>query len=152
ALDEFSGAVRHVLGQSDFTVSGGRIGVDETLYARIAALPEVEVASPVVEIEVPVPSEARSASGFATLRVVGIDVFRAARRAPALRGEPISGADRQRSLLGDGLFLSPAALERFHRKPGDTLHLQAGSQVIALPIEGRLPGARAGEELAVLDI
>ncbi len=47
ALDEFAGAVRHVLGQSDFTVNGGRQAFDEAIYARIAMLPDVETASPV---------------------------------------------------------------------------------------------------------
>ena len=84
ALDEFSGAVRHVLGQSDFTISGGRIGFDEQLYARMAALPEVEMASPIVEVEAPVPSQPTSAAGLATLRIVGVDVFRAALLSPAL--------------------------------------------------------------------
>jgi putative ABC transport system permease protein len=152
ALDEFSGAVRHVLGQSDFTISGGRIGFDERLYAQIAALHEVELASPVVEVEAPVPSQPLSASGFATLRVVGIDVFRIAPLAPAMVGEPGPGVERQRALIDDGLFLSPAALERFRLQPGDTLQLQIGPRVVGFTVAGRLPGARAGEELAVIDI
>ena len=152
ALDEFSGAVRHVLGQSDFTVSGGRSGFDERLYPAIAALREVDIANPVVEIEAPVPSQPLSASGFATLRVIGIDIFRAGLLAPAMIGEPASGSERQQALLGDGLYLSPAALDRFRLKPGDTLELQVGPRTVAITIAGRLPGARAGEELAVLDI
>lgn len=152
ALDEFSGAVRHVLGQADFTVSGGRLGFDEVLYARIAALPEVDVASPVVEVEAPVPSMPRSAAGFATLRVVGIDVLRAAALAPALVGEPASKDGALFALLGDGLFLSPAALTRFAVQPGDRIALQIGPKAVEFRIAGALPGARTGEELAVLDI
>ena len=153
ALDEFSGAVRHVLGQSDFSVSGGRIGFDEQVYARIAVLPEVEMASPMVEVEAPVPSQPRSAAGLATLRVVGIDVFRAALLSPAWVGEPDSkNEDGPFKYLSDGLFLSPAALERFGLKPGDPLHLQVGPRTETFSIAGRLTRARAGEELAVLDI
>ena len=88
ALDEFSGAVRHVLGEADFSVSGGRLGFDERLYARIAALPEVDTASPIVEVEAPVPTMPRSTAGLATLKVIGVDVFRAAQLSPALIGEP----------------------------------------------------------------
>ena len=104
ALDEFSGAVRHVLGQSDLSISGGRLGFDEALYLRVAALPEVEVASPIVEVEAPVPGQAKSAAGLATLRIVGVDVFRAALLSPALIGAPAS-SERQYGLLGDGLYL-----------------------------------------------
>ncbi len=99
ALDEFSGAVRHVLGQSDFSVSSGRIGFDEQVYARIAALPEVEMASPMVEVEAPVPSQPRSTAGLATLRVIGIDVFRAALLSPAWIGE--SDQHRARTARSD---------------------------------------------------
>ena len=152
ALDEFSGAVRHVLGQADFSISGGRSGFDEQLYARIAALPEVDSASPVVEVEAPVPSMPRSSAGLATLRVVGVDIFRAALLSPALVGEPEARDAGPFALLGGGLFLSPAALERFKVKPGDTLTLQVGPKAVTFPIAGHLPRAREGEELAVLDI
>ncbi|HQR69706.1 MAG TPA: FtsX-like permease family protein [Burkholderiaceae bacterium] len=152
AHDEFSGAVRHVLGQADLSVNGGRVGFDEELYARIAALPEVEIASPVVEIEAPVPSMPRSAAGLATLKVIGLDVFRAAPLSTALLGEPDPPSAGPFALLGGGLYLSPAALERFGLKPGDTIALQAGPKAVDLRIAGRLPRARAGEEVAVLDI
>ena len=153
ALDEFSGAVRHVLGQSDFSISGGRIGFDEQVYARIAALPEVEMASPMVEVEAPVPSQPRSAAGLATLRVVGVDIFRAALLSPAWVGEPEKKIENDPfGHLAGGLFLSPAAMQRFGVKPGDTLRLQVGPRTEVFTIAGRLTRARAGEELGVLDI
>ena len=151
ALDEFSGAVRHVLGQSDFTISGGRLGFDEALYARVAALPEVEGASPIGEVEAPVPGQAKSAAGLATLRIVGVDVFRAALLSPALIGAP-AASERQYGLLGDGLYLSQAALDRFGLRAGDNLSLQVGPRLETFRIAGVLPGARAGEEVAALDI
>ncbi|HJW51827.1 MAG TPA: FtsX-like permease family protein [Burkholderiaceae bacterium] len=151
ALDEFSGAVRHVLGQSDLTITGGRLGFDEALYARVAALPEVDVASPIVEVEAPVPGQAKSAAGLATLRIVGVDVFRAALLSPALIGAP-AASERQYGLLGDGLYLSQAALDRFGLRAGDNLSLQVGPRLETFRIAGVLPGARAGEEVAALDI
>ena len=151
ALDEFSGAVRHVLGQSDLSISGGRLGFDEALYLRVAALPDVEVASPIVEVEAPVPGQAKSAAGLATLRIVGVDVFRAALLSPALIGEP-AASERQYGLLGDGLYLSQAALDRFALSAGASLELQVGPRIETFRIAGVLPGARAGEEVAALDI
>jgi len=152
ALDEFAGAVRHVLGQSDFTVSGGRQGFDEAVYAHIAALPDVDIASPVVEVEAPVPGLPRGAAGTATLRVLGIDALRAAMLAPALLGSPEGDGDTRYALLRDGLYLSPAALQRFGVQPGGSLALQSGADVARVRIAGTLPGARAGEELGVMDI
>jgi putative ABC transport system permease protein len=152
ALDEFSGAVRHVMGQADFSVSGGRVGFDEALYAQIAMLPEVDIASPIIEVEAPVPTRPRSAAGLATLKLMGIDALRAAPLSLALLGEAEPTASGPFALLGEGLFLSPAALERFGVKPGDRLSLQAGPRAVELRIAGHLPRARAGEEVAVIDI
>ena len=117
----------------------------------VAALPEVEVASPIVEVEAPVPGQAKSAAGLATLRIVGVDVFRAALLSPALIGEP-AASERQYGLLGDGLYLSQAALDRFALRAGDNLSLQVGPRLETFRIAGVLPGARAGEEVAALDI
>ncbi|MGH6624700.1 MAG: ABC transporter permease, partial [Burkholderiaceae bacterium] len=154
ALDEFSGAVRQVLGQADFTINGGRTGFDDALVDRIAALPDVETASPIVEIEAPVPALPRSAAGRGTLRVLGVDIFRAALLAPALIGEPgsTSGGNRLEALLGDGLFLSPAALARLGLNVGDELQLQVGARVESFRIAGTLPAVGNEQELAVLDI
>jgi putative ABC transport system permease protein len=152
ALDEFSGAVRHVLGQADFSISGGRLGFDEQLYARIASLPEIETASPIVEVEAPVPSGPRSAAGLSTLKVIGVDVFRAAKLSPALIGEPEAKDAGPFALLAEGLFLSDPAMHRFGVHPGDSLAFQVGAETVEVRIVGRLPRARAGEEVAVLDI
>ena len=51
ALHEFGAAVRSVNGQPDFELRGQRGGFDEALYARVAAHPQVALASPVVEID-----------------------------------------------------------------------------------------------------
>ncbi len=150
ALDEFSGAVRHVLGQSDFTISAGRIGFDDELHVRVSELPEVEVASPVVELEAPLASPLPS-TGRATLRVLGVDVFRAAWLTPALIGEPSAADQRIDALLGGGLFVSQPALRRLGLKAGDTLTLQVGPRSEPFTIAGTLP-AVGDEELAVLDI
>ena len=152
ALDEFSGAVRHVLGQSDFSISGGRLGFDEALYVRVAALPEVEVASPIVEVEAPVPGQAKSAAGLATLRVVGVDVFRAALLSPALIGEP-AASDAARTGCSETVFSCrrPRSIASA-LNAGASLALQVGPRVETFRIAGALPGARAGEEVAVLDI
>jgi len=51
ALSEFSAAVRAVNGQPDFELRAQRSGFDEALYERVARHPQVEIASPVIEID-----------------------------------------------------------------------------------------------------
>ena len=62
------------------------------------------------------------------------------------------GIERQYGLLGDGLYLSQAALDRFGLRAGDNLSLQVGPRLETFRVAGVLPGARAGEEVAALDI
>ncbi|MEI6318880.1 MAG: hypothetical protein WCS09_10225, partial [Pseudomonadota bacterium] len=76
ALDEFSGAVQFLLGDTDLELRGPRDGFDEAAYARVARLPEVAAASPVIEANARV--EGSRAGAAVALRVVGIDVLRVA--------------------------------------------------------------------------
>src|SRR5439155_891575 len=79
ALSEFSAAVRSINGQPDFELRGQRGGFDEALYARVAAHPQVALASPVVEID----TIALDVQGERVpLRVLGIDALVAAPLAP----------------------------------------------------------------------
>ena len=50
ALNEFSRAVRSVQGQPDLTLSAHRGALPQSLYARIAAQPDVAIASPWLEV------------------------------------------------------------------------------------------------------
>ena len=71
AIGEFAHAVQTLAGTADLELRGPRVGFDESLYPRLARLPEVAVASPVIEADV------RLAGRQETLRLVGLDVFRA---------------------------------------------------------------------------
>src|SRR6516225_5022922 len=51
ALGELSATVNSLMGNADFELRGPRAGFDEALYPRIARLPEVAAASPVVEVD-----------------------------------------------------------------------------------------------------
>ena len=78
AVNEFSAAVGTLSGEADLQVRGPRTGFDEEIYPRLARLPEVAVASPVVEIDARLPNRREP------LRILGIDIFRAARAQPFL--------------------------------------------------------------------
>jgi putative ABC transport system permease protein len=142
ATNELALGVQTLSGDADLEIGGPRGGFDEALYADVAGLPQVAVASPVVEVE------AKLAGRPDTLRIVGLDAFRAARVQPAL--VPSSG-DPLDILRPDVVFLSPAARQWLGTADGDTLQLQSGLDVVSLRIAGTL-GTGDRQRFAVMDI
>jgi putative ABC transport system permease protein len=149
ALNEFSSAVRAVTGQADASISGAREGFDETLFKSVVANPGVELASPSLEVDVPVLGAGTGRPPL--LPIVGLDVFRAAALAQTLMPVP-ADPSRRLAVIDDGVFLSPAALERFDVQVGGRLRVLAGTREVELPIVGTLPGARAGQVVGVMDL
>ncbi len=143
ALRELGHALQALSGEADLTVRGPRSGFDETLYARIAELPEVAVASPMVEAQVPVLDRDR------TLRVIGLDVFRAAQIQPALLAE---AEDLLDTLRPDAVFLTPAARDQLRVEVGDILRVQVGLDAVPLRVAGWLPADGTRAPLAAMDI
>lgn len=152
ALEEFGRGLRLLAGEADLQALGPRGGFDDALYAVLAQRPEVAQAGPVLELEARLPGRAD------TLRIVGIDVFRAAQLHPRLL--PVVGddalsagnTDRLAALRPGNIFLSPAARAALGLETGDRLVVQAGLSERALRVAGTVPGAGVGRPLAVLDI
>ncbi|WP_443586385.1 hypothetical protein, partial [Salmonella enterica] len=73
ALSEFGAAVRSIDGEPDLSLRAGTgTGFDESLYGRVAAHPQVALASPVVEVD----TYALDAQGRrVALRVLGLDAL-----------------------------------------------------------------------------
>jgi putative ABC transport system permease protein len=153
ALAEFNAALREINGEADAVIEGSRAGFDEQLYARVASDPGVQLASPVLATDVLV---AGSADEYPPrLTVLGIDVLRAAPLSPTLMGDASLSGEREASrfaIFGDGILLSPSALERFKLQVGDILTVQAGSGTVELKVRGTLPGVRPGSLLGVMDL
>lgn len=145
ALDEFGRGMRLLAGTADLQAVGGREGFDDALYLILAQRPEVAQASPVLEVEARLPGRE------ATLRVFGIDVFRAVHVQPALLPQA-ADARLAAALAPDALFLAPAAQSALALAPGDTLAVQGGLGETTLRIAGGVPGAGVGQRLAVMDI
>src|SRR3981081_4393199 len=55
AINECAAAVQTLSGEADLAVRGPRAGFDESLYPRLAKLPEAAVASPVLALGGAVP-------------------------------------------------------------------------------------------------
>lgn len=145
AFNEFSAAIKGLSGVADVQVRGAEPVFDEAIYPVLAALPEVAVASPVLEVEASLPGE-RTA-----LKILGIDVFRAGFVSPDLIGAPQD--DRVfDTLADDAVFLSTAAQQWLHAADGKPLVFQLGVNRLPLRYAGAVPGARAGQRLGVMDI
>lgn len=145
AYNEFSAAIKSLSGQSDLQVRASQALFDEALYARLAQRREVALASPVLEIDAAVPGRREA------LKVLGIDVFKAAGIAPDLIGLPAEDRPFD-TLADDAIFLSPAAMEWLGVRRGDRLQLHSGTQPLSLRVAGGLVRTRAGQRLAVMDI
>src|SRR6266700_5333736 len=143
AINEFAAAVQTLSGEADLAVRAPRAGFDESLYPRMAGLPEVAVASPVLELDARLPGR-RDA-----LKILGLDIFRAAQIQPFLAGGEI--ADRLDFLRPDRIFLSGAAAEWLGLKKGDALSIQVGLRVISLQVAGTLGDGRR-QRFAVVDL
>src|SRR6266508_3184304 len=143
ALNEFATAVQTLSGEADLAVRGPRAGFEESLYPRLAKLPEVAVASPVLEVD------AKLVGGREPLKILGLDIFRAARIQSFLAGVEIS--DRLDFLRPDRIFLSAGASESLGLKKGDALSVQVGLRVLSLQVAGVLGEAR-GQQFAIVDI
>ncbi|MBC7502471.1 MAG: FtsX-like permease family protein, partial [Herminiimonas sp.] len=145
AFNEFSAAVKALSGQSDLQVRGVQPLIDEALYARLAQHDGVALASPVLEINATIPRTSGA------LKVLGLDVFKAAAISPDLIG--VAAADKPfDTLADDAIFLSPAAMQWLKVKQGDMLRLQNGTDEVSLRVAGGLVSARAGQRIAMMDI
>ena len=141
AVRDVAAAVRSVAGEADLEVRGGRSGFAEALYVRIARLPGVAAASPVLELDAGVAGTER------TVRVIGLDILRAAQLQPQLVVE-----DRYELLAPDKVFLSAAAAEALKLGKGDDLRLAVGQKSVALQVAGVLPASSLRGVAALTDI
>ena len=143
ALNQFTQAAHLLSGDADLTVRGSARGFAEDLYARIAALPEVDVASPVIEADLRIP-------GRPPLRLVGIDPFEALRIQPQL----LAGRfDRVLELLGtDAIILSHQAAEELDLARAGSIAAQVGTRTVPLRVVGVLPVEANPQRIAFADI
>jgi putative ABC transport system permease protein len=144
ALGEFSLAAKRLVGEPDIVVRGPREGFAEDLFVTLARDPAVNLASPVLELEVALPGRHEA------LKVIGQDTFRAAAIQPALIGDMAGGSFDL--LRPDGIFLSNSAAQQLGLQRGDRLPIIVGNAPKSLHVVGILSEATYGEALGVMDI
>ncbi len=144
ALNEFGLAAKRLVGEADIIVRGSRAGFAESLYVQMARDRAVDVASPVLEIEAAV------AGRRDTLKVVGLDPFRAAALQPALLGDMAGSIfDLFRT---DGILLSSSAARQLNLQSGDSLAVIVGTAAKSLRVLGILSEATYPQALGIMDI
>jgi putative ABC transport system permease protein len=148
AADEVQDASRSLFGLADLAVRAPGAGLDETLFPRIAQVPGVAVASPVVELQVRLPGRERN------LKLIGIDPFRAFRLQPALADADRGGTRRegQGLLAPNSIWLSPAAAQALDLDVGENLDVQVALDRVTFEVAGILPPGAYTQPVGVLDI
>jgi putative ABC transport system permease protein len=145
AADEVSLAARSLYGLADLAIESAA-GLDEDLYPRVAAVPGVAVASPVVEVE------GKLADRRSALTLLGVDAFRSRQlqsSLAALAGTMSRSAD---AFDPQAVFLSASAARELKRATGDILEIQVGEQTQRLRVAGVLPQAGLEDRAGVMDI
>ncbi|MGH8726785.1 MAG: FtsX-like permease family protein [Burkholderiales bacterium] len=139
AVAEFSRAVQTLSGDADLVVRGPQSGFDESLYPRIAVLPEIARASPMIQLDVKI----HGARDF--IQVIGIDPF----QSPHTAASEIS--TKERNLLElDTVIVSSDIAERLDLAAGSKLVLDAGAKPLAFEVIGILPHGFGA--VAIMDI
>ncbi|RPI42894.1 MAG: ABC transporter permease, partial [Betaproteobacteria bacterium] len=142
AATEFEVAVRALSGNADLQINGPRSGFDEEIYPRLARRAEVAVASPLVELDAKIVEPATS------MRVIGIDPFRALMLQPGLLGD---AGERLRDLLRPGtVMLSSAAARQLGLSSGDAFEVQVGLRRVSLRVVATLPVNEALRQPVIL--
>src|SRR5262249_28046285 len=118
AADEVSLAARSLYGLADLAIESAG-GLDENLYPRIAAVPGVAVASPVVEVE------GKLANRRASLTLLGVDAFRSRQLQASLSALAGTMANAGTAAFDpQAVFLSASAARDLQLETGDVLEIQ----------------------------
>ncbi len=144
AAAEFDLAVRSLSGEAHVVIRGSRSGFPDTLYPAIARARGVRMASPAIELE------AQLAGAKGTVKILGLDPFRAAEVQPHLLAE--SREATLELLKGDAVLLSRAAADALNLSTDGVLRVHAGAEVLSLRVAGLLPAGATRQRIAVMDI
>jgi len=144
ALNEFGLATKRLVGEADIVVRGPREGFSEQVFVDLARKAPVSALSPVLELEVAL------AGRNETLKVLGLDPFRAAVLQPAILGDIGEGVFQ---LFDSGaIYLSSAAAQQLKLRRGDLLQVTVGSSSKALRVTGILTDGAYPQPLGLMDI
>ncbi len=149
AVDSFSSSVNVVASRVNLQILGVGRGFDERTLLRVAALPGIISASPVIEDSIVVGARRGHPQEGEVLRVLGVDLL-----APLPRdaGTPASGTDVHADTLvnGRGAVISERVARRWGLQVGSHLPAIAGARPVSLVVAAILPPSVVGIDSSVV--
>ena len=149
AVDSFSSSVNVVASRVNLQILGAGSGFDERTLLRVAAIPGVVSASPVIEDNIVVGARRAHPQAGEVLRVLGVDLLEPL---PRDAGAPASGTDVHADTLvnGRGAIVSERVARRRHLQVGSRLSAIAGARQVSLVVAGILPPSVVGIDSSVV--
>jgi putative ABC transport system permease protein len=144
ALNEFGLATKRLVGESDVVIRGPSEGFPESLFVDLARNPTVSAVSPVLELDAAV------AGRRDTLKILGLDAFRAATLQPAIIADVGEGLFQL--FEPDSIYLSSSAAQQLKLRRGDLLKVTVGNTNKSLRIIGILSEGAFPQALGLMDI
>lgn len=151
ALGAFGGGVKAVSGEADLTVLGQGPDLDEAVYPRVLAHPDVAAAWPLLRVWAALQGRPDT-----FLEVIGVDVFAPVRYPVRLPDD--GGFDRFAGLLAEPGWtaLTPEFADELHLAADDTFTAAVGDRLVTLRVgalvDFRSQAPLAGSRLALMDI
>jgi putative ABC transport system permease protein len=125
-------------------IRGPREGFDERLFVDLAGNASISSLSPVLELDAALDGRQ------GTLKILGLDPFRAAALQPALIGDVGDGVFQL--FEPDAIYLSSSAAQELHVARGGLLHVTVGNAVKTLRVLGLLSPSTYPQPLGLMDI
>ncbi len=153
-LRSFQETVMAVAGAATLQVSGGELGLDETVIAVVRKHPDVMSASPVIEQGARVAAGPHRGQSFV---VLGLDLLEAAElKSFRVRSEGVGEQSLDHVLSATALFVGRRLAVELGLTEGSTLDLLVGNRLHRVTVEGIIdpPSGLPSvwEDLAVMDI
>jgi putative ABC transport system permease protein len=168
AIGEMQQATRTLGGDADLSIRAGRGGsaqFDENLLEIISADERVQMASPVIEADATLVSNASNPSTGAalqpyqprrTIKFIGIDVFRAALLQPGFAGEAFAdnenATDQFAMLRPDHVFLNQAARVLISGNDKREFSISVSGIAHQIKVAGKAELSGYAGPLAIIDI
>jgi len=149
AVDSFSSSVNVVASRVNLQILGAGSGFDERTLLRVAALPGIISASPVIEDNIVLGARRGHPQEGEVLRVLGVDLL-----APLPRdaGAPTTGTDVHAETLvnGRGAIISERVARRWGLQAGSRFSALAGARPVSLVVAAILPPSVVGVDSSVV--
>lgn len=149
AIASFSESVNVVASRVNLQILGTGRGFDERALLRVAAVPGVSSASPVIEDNLTVGAHAGDPLSGEVLRVLGVDLLEPL---PRNAGNAVAGGPGEADLLvnGRGAVVSERVARRYGLHLGGPFAALAGVRPVRLVVAGILPPAVVGIDSSVV--